>query len=334
MSFPIVRHRRLRQSAGIRGMVRETVLDVSDFVQPIFVAHGSGIKREINSMPGVYHFSLDTLEEEVKEIVDLGIPAVLLFGIPESKDSVGSSAYDENGIVQQATRKIKEIYPDLLVVADTCLCEFTDHGHCGMVHTFERDGHVCGDVLNDESLELLVRTAVSQAQAGADIIAPSNMMDGFVHAIRTGLDEAGFSHIPIMSYSVKYASAFYGPFREAADSAPQFGDRKTYQMDPANVREALREAESDVLEGADMLMVKPAMAFLDIVRLLRDQFDLPIVAYNVSGEYSMVKAAAQQGWISERAIVTEILLGMKRAGADIIITYFAKDAARWLGEGK
>lgn len=334
MSFPIVRHRRLRQSAGIRGMVRETVLDVNDFVQPIFVAHGSGIKREINSMPGVYHFSLDTLEEEVKEIVDLGIPAVLLFGIPESKDSVGSSAYDENGIVQQATRKIKEIYPDLLVVADTCLCEFTDHGHCGMVHTFERDGHVCGDVLNDESLELLVRTAVSQAQAGADIIAPSNMMDGFVHAIRTGLDEAGFSHIPIMSYSVKYASAFYGPFREAADSAPQFGDRKTYQMDPANVREALREAESDVLEGADMLMVKPAMAFLDIVRLLRDQFDLPIVAYNVSGEYSMVKAAAQQGWISERAIVTEILLGMKRAGADIIITYFAKDAARWLGEGK
>lgn len=315
-------------------MVRETVLDVNDFVQPIFVAHGSGIKREINSMPGVYHFSLDTLEEEVKDIVDLGIPAVLLFGIPESKDSVGSSAYDENGIVQQATRKIKELYPDLLVVADTCLCEFTDHGHCGMVHTFERDGHVCGDVLNDESLELLVRTAVSQAQAGADIIAPSNMMDGFVHAIRTGLDEAGFSHIPIMSYSVKYASAFYGPFREAADSAPQFGDRKTYQMDPANVREALREAESDVLEGADMLMVKPAMAFLDIVRLLRDQFDLPIVAYNVSGEYSMVKAAAQQGWISERAIVTEILLGMKRAGADIIITYFAKDAARWLRKGK
>lgn len=334
MGFPVVRHRRLRQSAGIRGMVRETLLDVNDFVQPIFVAYGSGIKREINSMPGVFHFSLDTLEEEVKEIVSLGIPAVLLFGIPESKDSVGSSAYAEDGIVQQATRKIKELFPDLLVVADTCLCEFTDHGHCGMVHTFERDGHVCGDVLNDESLELLVRTAVSQAQAGADIIAPSNMMDGFVHAIRAGLDEAGFSHIPIMSYSVKYASAFYGPFREAADSAPQFGDRKTYQMDPANVREALREAESDVLEGADMLMVKPAMAFLDIVRLLRDQFDLPIVAYNVSGEYSMVKAAAQQGWISERAIVTEILLGMKRAGADIIITYFAKDAARWLREGK
>lgn len=334
MSFPIVRHRRLRQSAGIRGMVRETMLSVNDFVQPIFVTHGSGIKNEISSMPGVYHFSLDTLEEEVKEIAELGIPAVLLFGIPESKDSVGSSAYAQEGIVQQATRKIKALYPDLLVVADTCLCEFTDHGHCGMVHTFERDGHVCGDVLNDESLELLVRTAVSQAEAGADIIAPSNMMDGFVQAIRTGLDEAGYSHIPIMSYSVKYASAFYGPFREAADSAPQFGDRKTYQMDPANVREALREAETDVLEGADMLMVKPALAFLDIVRLLRDQFDLPIVAYNVSGEYSMVKAAAQQGWISERAIVTEMLLGMKRAGADIIITYFAKDAARWLQEGK
>lgn len=334
MSFPIVRHRRLRQSAGIRGMVRETLLSVNDFVQPIFVAHGSGIKNEISSMPGVYHFSLDTLEEEVKDIAELGIPAVLLFGIPESKDSVGSSAYAQDGIVQQATRKIKALYPDILVVADTCLCEFTDHGHCGMVHTFERDGHVCGDVLNDESLELLVRTAVSQAEAGADIIAPSNMMDGFVQAIRTGLDEAGYSHIPIMSYSVKYASAFYGPFREAADSAPQFGDRKTYQMDPANVREALREAETDVLEGADMLMVKPALAFLDIVRLLRDQFDLPIVAYNVSGEYSMVKAAAQQGWISERAIVTEMLLGMKRAGADIIITYFAKDAARWLQEGK
>lgn len=265
----------------------------------------------------------------MKEIVDLGIPAVLLFGIPESKDSVGTPAFIDNGIVQEATRKIKSLYPDLLVVADTCLCEFTDHGHCGMVHTFERDGHVCGDVLNDESLELLVRTAVSQAKAGADIIAPSNMMDGFVQAIRSGLDEAGFNYIPIMSYSVKYASAFYGPFREAADSAPQFGDRKTYQMDPANAREALREAESDVLEGADMLMVKPALAFMDIIRMLRDQFDL-LVAYNVSGEYSMVKAAAQNGWINERAIVMEMLLGMKRAGADIIITYFAKDVARWL----
>lgn len=334
MTFPIVRHRRLRQSAAIRGMVRETVITVDDFVQPIFVAYGSGVKNEISSMPGVYHFSLDRLQEEVKEIVDLGIPAVLLFGIPEQKDSVGTSAFVENGIVQEATRLIKSWYPDLLVIADTCLCEFTDHGHCGMVHTFERDGHVCGDVLNDESLELLVKTAVSQAQAGADIIAPSNMMDGFVQAIRSGLDEAGFTHVPIMSYSVKYASAFYGPFREAADSAPQFGDRKTYQMDPANVREALREAETDVLEGADMLMVKPALAYMDVIRMLRDQFDQPIVAYNVSGEYSMVKAAARQGWISERAIVSEMLLGMKRAGADIIITYFAKDMASWLREGK
>ncbi|AWB45735.1 porphobilinogen synthase [Paenibacillus sp. CAA11] len=333
MAFPIVRHRRLRQSAGMRSLVRETVLNVDDFIQPIFVTYGTGIKREIPSMPGVYHFSLDTLEEELKEIVDLGIKSVLLFGIPETKDAVGSSAFDENGIVQAATRKIKSLYPELLVVADTCLCEFTDHGHCGMVHTFEHEGHLHGDVLNDESLELLARTAVSQARAGADIIAPSNMMDGFVQAIRHGLDEAGYAHIPIMSYSVKYASAFYGPFREAADSAPQFGDRKSYQMDPANVREALREAQSDVEEGADMLMVKPALAFMDVIRLLRQEFDLPLVAYNVSGEYSMVKAAAQQGWINEQAIVTESLLGMKRAGADIIITYFAKDMARWLREG-
>ncbi|KAF9136368.1 hypothetical protein BGX30_011271 [Mortierella sp. GBA39] len=281
-------------------------------------------------MPGVYHFSLDRLKEEVDEIASLGIPAVLLFGIPETKDNIGSSAFAEDGIVQEATRLIKSWYPDLLVVADTCLCEFTDHGHCGMVHTYERDGHVCGDVMNDESLELLVKTAVSQAKAGADIIAPSNMMDGFVQAIRAGLDENGFEHIPIMSYSVKYASAFYGPFREAADSAPQFGDRKTYQMDPANAREALREAESDVLEGADMLMVKPSLSYMDIMRTLKDQFDLPLVAYNVSGEYSMVKAAAIQGWIDEKAVVQEMLTSMKRAGADIIITYFAKDVARWI----
>lgn len=330
MGFPIVRHRRLRQSAGIRSMVRETVLNVEDLVQPIFVTYGNGIKNEITSMPGVYHFSLDMLKAEVDEIAALGIPAVLLFGIPETKDSVGTSGFADNGIVQEATRLIKTWHPDLLVIADTCLCEFTDHGHCGMVHTFERDGHVHGDVMNDESLELLARTAVSQARAGADIIAPSNMMDGFVQAIRSALDEAGFQHIPIMSYSVKYASAFYGPFREAADSAPQFGDRKTYQMDPANMREALREAESDVLEGADMLMVKPALAYLDIVRLLRDQFDLPLVAYNVSGEYSMIKAAAERGWIDEKAIVMEMLTGMKRAGADIIITYFSKDAAGWI----
>ncbi|MED5016132.1 porphobilinogen synthase [Paenibacillus chibensis] len=332
MSFPIVRHRRLRQSTGMRNMVRETVLNVNDLIMPIFVTYGQGIKNEISSMPGIYHFSLDTLKAEVDEIVTLGIPAVLLFGIPETKDSVGTSAFIEDGIVQEATRLIKKWYPDLLVVADTCLCEFTDHGHCGMVHTFEVDGQVHGDVMNDESLELLTKTAVSQAKAGADIIAPSNMMDGFVQAIRAGLDEAGFEHVPIMSYSVKYASAFYGPFREAADSAPQFGDRKTYQMDPANAREALREAETDVLEGADMLMVKPALAYMDVIRTLKDQFDLPLVAYNVSGEYSMVKAAALQGWISEKAIVQEMLTGMKRAGADIIITYFAKDAARWMQE--
>ncbi|GIP30061.1 delta-aminolevulinic acid dehydratase [Paenibacillus sp. J23TS9] len=332
MSFPIVRHRRLRQSAGMRNLVRETALHVNDLIMPIFVTYGKGIKNEISSMPGVYHFSLDTLKSEVDEIVALGIPAVLLFGIPETKDSVGTSGFVEDGIVQEATRLIKGWYPDLLVVADTCLCEFTDHGHCGMVHTFEVDGQIHGDVMNDESLELLTKTAVSQAKAGADIIAPSNMMDGFVQAIRAGLDEAGFEHVPIMSYSVKYASAFYGPFREAADSAPQFGDRKTYQMDPANVREALREAETDVLEGADMLMVKPALAYMDVIRMLKDQFDLPLVAYNVSGEYSMVKAAAMQGWINEKAIVQEMLTGMKRAGADIIITYFAKDAARWMQE--
>ncbi|UYO07099.1 porphobilinogen synthase [Paenibacillus sp. PSB04] len=330
MSFPMVRHRRLRQSVGMRNMVRETVLNVNDLIMPIFVTYGENIKNEISSMPGVYHFSLDRLKEEVDEIASLGIPAVLLFGIPETKDSIGSSAFAEDGIVQEATRLIKSWYPDLLVVADTCLCEFTDHGHCGMVHTYERDGHVCGDVMNDESLELLVKTAVSQAKAGADIIAPSNMMDGFVQAIRAGLDENGFEHIPIMSYSVKYASAFYGPFREAADSAPQFGDRKTYQMDPANAREALREAESDVLEGADMLMVKPSLSYMDIMRTLKDQFDLPLVAYNVSGEYSMVKAAAIQGWIDEKAVVQEMLTSMKRAGADIIITYFAKDVARWI----
>ncbi|WP_338540477.1 porphobilinogen synthase [Paenibacillus tundrae] len=332
MSFPIVRHRRLRQSVGIRNMVRENQLSVDDFIQPIYVTYGENVKSEIKSMPGVFRFSLDRLQEEVTEIAELGIPAVLLFGIPETKDSVGSSGFAEDGIVQEATRLIKSWYPELLVIADTCLCEFTDHGHCGMVHTFEVDGHTCGDVLNDESLELLVKTAVSQAKAGADIIAPSNMMDGFVQAIRAGLDENGFSHIPIMSYSVKYASAFYGPFREAADSTPQFGDRKSYQMDPANAREALREAETDVFEGADMLMVKPSLSYLDVLRTIRDQFDLPLVAYNVSGEYAMVKAAAIQGWIDEKKVAMEILLSMKRAGADMIITYYGKDASRWLAE--
>ncbi|MDK8183774.1 porphobilinogen synthase [Paenibacillus sp. UMB4589-SE434] len=330
MAYPITRLRRLRKTAGIRSMVRETILTTDDLLMPIFVTHGTQIKEEISSMPGIYHFSLDMLDVEVDEIVRLGVPGIVLFGVPTSKDATGSSAYDTNGIVQQATRQIKAKYPDLVIVADTCLCQFTDHGHCGMVHVHEVNGRTVGDVDNDASLAYLVKTAVSQAEAGADIIAPSNMMDGFVHAIRSGLDEAGFTDIPIMSYSVKYASAFYGPFREAAHSTPQFGDRKTYQMDPANAREALREAEADAVEGADMLMVKPALAYMDIIRTLRNQFDLPIVAYNVSGEYSMVKAAALQGWVDERAIVSEMLLGMKRAGADLIITYFAKDMARWL----
>ncbi|QAY65151.1 porphobilinogen synthase [Paenibacillus protaetiae] len=330
MTFPIERHRRLRRTAALRSMVRETILHPDEFIYPIFVTFGTNVKTEIASMPGVFQYSLDRLEEEIKDVIDAGIRSVLLFGIPEHKDAVGTSAFESEGIVQQATRAIKKMAPDMLVVADTCLCEFTDHGHCGLIHHDPVTG--VADVDNDSSLEVLVRTAISQAEAGADIIAPSNMMDGFVAAIRAGLDEAGYSHIPIMSYSVKYASAFYGPFREAAQSAPQFGDRKTYQMDPANVREALREADSDVTEGADMLMVKPALAYMDVIKTLKDNFDLPVVAYNVSGEYSMVKAAAASGWIDERKIVMESLLGMKRAGADIIITYHAKDAARWLKE--
>ncbi len=328
MTFPIVRNRRLRGSAAMRNMVRETTLTANDFVYPLFVTHGSKIKEEIASMPGVYHLSLDLLADEIKEITELGIQAVLLFGVPDYKDAEGSSAFAGDGIVQQATALIKQQAPELLVIADTCLCQFTDHGHCGVIIADEKTGNAFVD--NDRSLELLVKTAISQAQAGADIIAPSNMMDGFVIAIRKGLDQAGFAHIPIMSYSVKYASAYYGPFRDAAHSAPQFGDRKTYQMDPANVREAIREAETDVAEGADMLMVKPALAYMDVIRLVKEQFDLPVVAYNVSAEYSMVKAAAMNGWINEQAVVLETLTGMKRAGADIIITYHAKDAVRWL----
>jgi porphobilinogen synthase len=326
VAYPLVRHRRLRSTAGMRNLVRETTLSVNDFIAPIFVMEGAGVKEEISSMPGVYHWSLDMLEQELGEIAELGIQAVLVFGVPDHKDATGTSAYEENGIVQRAIRKIKALHPEIVVIADTCLCQFTDHGHCGVVHTSE-----CGaEIGNDDSLELLTKAAVSQARAGADIIAPSNMMDGFVAAIRLGLDEAGFANTPIMSYAVKYSSAYYGPFREAAHSAPQFGDRKTYQMDPANAREALREAQSDVEEGADFLMVKPGLAYLDIVRMLRDRYSLPIVIYNVSAEYSMVKAAALQGWIDERAIVLETLTGMKRAGTDLIITYHAKDAARWL----
>jgi porphobilinogen synthase len=323
-TLPFDRHRRLRQSANLRAMVRETHLHVDDLIYPIFVVEEKGVKREIPSMPGIYQFSLDLLNEEMDEVVQLGIKSVIVFGVPAEKDEVGSQAYCEHGIIQEAIRQIKANYPDIVVIADTCLCEYTSHGHCGVVENEQ--------VLNDPSLELLVKTAVSQAKAGADIVAPSNMMDGFVAAIRQGLDEAGFTNVPIMSYAIKYASAFYGPFRDAADSAPQFGDRKTYQMDPANRLEAFREAESDVREGADFLMVKPALAYLDIIRDIKNHFHLPLVAYNVSGEYSMVKAAAQNGWINEKDIVMEMLIGMKRAGADLIITYFAKDVARWLNE--
>ncbi|KAB2334103.1 porphobilinogen synthase [Bacillus mesophilum] len=322
MDLQFNRHRRLRKTANMRALVRENRLHTDDLIYPIFVAEGQDIKKEITSMPGIYNLSLDHLHAELEEVVSLGIKSVLLFGIPEEKDACGTQAYHDHGIVQEATRLIKESFPELIVIADTCLCEFTDHGHCGLVENEE--------VLNDESLDLLVQTAVSQAKAGADIIAPSNMMDGFTAAIRAGLDEAGFENVPIMSYAVKYASAFYGPFREAADSTPQFGDRKAYQMDPANRLEAIREAESDLVEGADFLIVKPGMPYLDIVRDVKNHINLPLVIYNVSGEYSMVKAASQNGWIDEERIVMEMLTGMKRAGCDLIITYHAKDAARWL----
>lgn len=306
----------------MRAMVRETHLRAEDFIYPLFIVEGENKKIEVSSMPGVYQISLDKLEAELAEIVSLGIKAIILFGVPEEKDDCGTGAYHDHGIVQVATREAKKHQPDLLVVADTCLCEYTDHGHCGVIEN--------GDVLNDASLELLVKTAISQAEAGADIIAPSNMMDGFVAAIRKGLDEAGFAHLPIMSYAVKYSSAFYGPFRDAANSAPQFGDRKTYQMDPANRLEALREANSDLEEGADFLIVKPALSYLDIIRDVKNECNAPIVAYNVSGEYSLIKAASANGWVDEKSVALEMLTSIKRAGADLIITYFAKDAARWL----
>ncbi|MFD1362910.1 porphobilinogen synthase [Lentibacillus salinarum] len=316
------RHRRLRSSAAMRSLVRESHLQMDDFIYPLFIIEGNNIKNEVPSMPGVYQISLDYVKEEMAELQSLGIKAVMLFGVPNEKDEQGTGAFSESGIVQQATRLIKEEVPEMLVVADTCLCEYTSHGHCGVIHNH--------DVDNDESLKLHAKTAVSQAEAGADIIAPSNMMDGFVTVIRQALDEAGFHNIPIMSYAVKYASAFYGPFRDAADSTPQFGDRKTYQMDPSNRREALREAESDIAEGADFLIVKPALSFLDIVRDVRSHVNAPVVAYNVSGEYAMVKAAALNGWIDEKELVLEKLTAMKRAGADLIISYFAKDVAKWL----
>lgn len=318
------RHRRLRSSESMRALVRETHLHKEDLIYPIFFVEGEKVKKEVASMPGVFQLSLDYLEEEMRSIVELGIRSVIVFGVPDHKDEEGTSAFEQNGIVQRAIQRIKAGFPELTVIADTCLCQYTTHGHCGVVRGNE--------IANDESLALLAKTAVSQAEAGADIIAPSNMMDGFVIAIRTALDEAGFAHIPIMSYAVKYSSSFYGPFRDAAHGAPQFGDRKTYQMDPANRLEALREAESDIDEGADFLIVKPALSYLDIIRELKDRYPLPLVAYNVSGEYSMMKAASQNGWIDEKGAVMEALTGMKRAGADLIITYHAKDVARWLSE--
>ncbi|EDK4068228.1 porphobilinogen synthase [Listeria monocytogenes] len=318
------RHRRLRKTKTMRDLVRETVLHTDDLIYPIFVKDGKEPKTEVVSMPGVFQFPLHELEEEMRMVESLGIKAVILFGIPAEKDAVGTQAYHNHGIIQQATRLIKKSFPEILVVADTCLCEFTDHGHCGVIEN--------GEILNDESLDLLKQTAVSQAKAGADIIAPSNMMDGFVQVIREGLDEAGFYDIPIMSYAVKYASAFYGPFRDAAGSAPQFGDRKSYQMDPANREEALREAISDEQEGADFLIVKPSLSYLDIMRDVKNNTNLPLVAYNVSGEYAMVKAAAQNGWIEEEKIVLEMLTSMKRAGATLIITYFAKDVSKYLNK--
>ncbi|EHD1577948.1 porphobilinogen synthase [Listeria monocytogenes] len=318
------RHRRLRKTKTMRDLVRETVLHTDDLIYPIFVKDGKEPKTEVVSMPGVFQFPLHELEEEMRTVENLGIKAVILFGIPSEKDAVGTQAYHDHGIIQEATRLIKKSFPEILVVADTCLCEFTDHGHCGVIEN--------GEILNDESLDLLKQTAVSQAKAGADIIAPSNMMDGFVQVIREGLDEAGFYDIPIMSYAVKYASAFYGPFRDAAGSAPQFGDRKSYQMDPANREEALREAISDEQEGADFLIVKPSLSYLDIMRDVKNNTNLPVVAYNVSGEYAMVKAAAQNGWIDEEKIVLEMLTSMKRAGATLIITYFAKDVSKYLNK--
>ncbi len=325
-SFPAVRPRRLRRTEALRRLVRETTISPGDFIYPLFVVHGKGVREEIPSMPGVYHLSTDLLPAEVESLRELGIPGVILFGLPASKDEVGSEAYAEDGIVQRAVRAIKREAPsDFLVVTDVCLCEYTSHGHCGIISG--------ADVDNDPSLDLLTRTAVSHARAGADVVAPSDMMDGRVGSIRRGLDEAGLTSVPIMAYSAKYASAFYGPFRAAADSAPQVGDRRGYQMDPANGREALREVELDVEEGADIVMVKPALAYLDVIARVRDRFDLPVAAYNVSGEYAMVKAAAQNDWIDGRRIALEILHAIKRAGADIIITYHAKEAARWLREG-
>ncbi len=322
MYFPTSRLRRLRRNENLRRMVRETKISLDDLIYPLFVEHGEGVRREVTAMPGVFRLSIDELVKEAREVKELGVPAVILFGIPEKKDEAASEAYDEKGIIQEALRTLKREVPDLILITDVCLCEYMSHGHCGVVKNEEID--------NDITLELLAQTAVSHAEAGADMIAPSDMMDGRVAAIRSSLDENGFSHIPIMSYAAKYASSFYGPFREAAESAPQFGDRRSYQMDPPNVLEAMREVALDIEEGADIVMVKPALSYLDVVRRVKEEFGYPTAAYNVSGEYSMVKAAAERGWIDEKKIVLEILTSIKRAGADLILTYHAKDVAKWL----
>jgi porphobilinogen synthase len=322
IGFPQLRLRRLRRTEGLRALVRENQVQVGDLIYPMFVVEGRGIKQEVASMPGIIRYSPDELPPEIEEIARLRIPAVLLFGIPEHKDEVGSSAYDPEGVIQQAVQKIKKLVPQLLVITDVCLCQYTSHGHCGIV--------VGDQIDNDQTLPLLAKIALSHAEAGADIVAPSDMMDGRVKAIREMLDVNGFQHIPILSYAAKYASAFYEPFREAAESAPQFGDRRSHQMDPPNVREALREVEQDIAEGADIIMIKPALAYLDVIRQVRNTFSCPLAAYNVSGEYAMVKAAVRQGWLDERKAVLEILTAIKRAGADIIITYHAKEVASWL----
>jgi len=322
MYYPVFRPRRLRQNDTFRRLVRETHLNIDDLIQPLFVVHGRGVRQEIASMPGCFHLSVDELAKEAKEVAAIGIPGIILFGLPAAKDAAGSEAYAEDGIIQQAVRAVKDTVSDLLVMTDVCLCEYTSHGHCGVV---ER-----GQVKNDPTLELLARTALSHAEAGADLVAPSDMMDGRVAAIREALDEEGFVEIPIMAYPAKYASAFYGPFREAAESAPQFGDRRSYQMDPANGDEALREVGLDLEEGADIVMVKPALPYLDIVWRVKQEFGGPVAAYNVSGEYAMLKAAGRLGWIDEERVLMESLTSIKRAGADLILTYSAKEAARLL----
>ena len=326
MPFPVYRPRRLRESPLLRSMVRETSLRIDDFVYPLFAVHGRGVREPISSMPGQFRLSIDELLKECKDAASMGIPAVLLFGLPRDKDPRGTEAYDDSAAVQTGVRALKDRHPELIVITDVCLCEYTSHGHCGVVED--------GRIKNDPTLELIARTAVSHAEAGADLIAPSDMMDGRVAAVREGLDESGFPETPIMAYSAKYASAFYGPFREAADSTPQFGDRRSYQMDPANAMEAMREVALDVDEGADIVMVKPALPYLDVIARVKGEFGLPVAAYSVSGEYAMLKAAGQLGWLDEDRAVLEALTGIRRAGADIIITYFAKDVARLIEQGR